>query len=819
MVRFLFVSCSVLLLASTHVLSLSAQQQSTSGSPSQRAAGTPLMADTPQRALLDRYCISCHNQNMKTAGLMLDTLDLSNVSEHADIWEKVVRKLRGNLMPPPGRPRPDKATYDGFASWLESALDRAAEAQPNPGRTETFHRLNRAEYQNVIRDLLALEIDAASLLPADDASYGFDNIAGVLRLDQARVERYLSVAAKISRMAVGTPPPTATAAEFRVSGEARQYERIEGLPFGTRGGLLVRYNFSQDAEYVIRVKLLCRLQGGDCDGAAGFADEHQLEVMIDGERVGLFTLEPRDEPRQEIAPYEVRLPLKGGPRDVGVTFVALPDTQEVESRFQRFQRPFFLIGNVFQQSQVVYQPYVDKVTIIGPFAPSGLGDTPSRRRLFICRPAGQNEEAACAEEILSTLARRAYRRPETKADIQRLLAFYNEGRTHGGFEAGIEMAVRRLLTSPEFLFRIEHDPPRIAPGTNYRISDLEFASRLSFFLWSSIPDDELLDVAARGELQERAVLERQVRRMLADGRSQALVNNFVGQWLQLRNLEVSQPSIPLFPNFDDTLRKTFRQETELLFRSILREDRSVLELLTADYTFMNERLALHYGIPNVQGSHFRRVSLTDTNYRGVLTHGSVLTVTSRPNRTSPVLRGKWILENVLGTPPPPPPAVVPPLPEKKRGARREALPMREQMAEHRANPVCAGCHASIDPLGFALENFDAVGRWRDMDEAFRPIDASGKLPDGTQFDGLASFQEALLSRPERFVATVTEKLLTYALGRGLEYYDMPAVRKIVRETAPGHFMLSSLIQGVANSIPFQMRRAGPPPDEQSQAAQ
>jgi hypothetical protein len=760
-----------------------------------------------QRALLDQHCVACHNQRTKTAGLMLDDVDVTKVGDRAELWERVVRKLHMGMMPPAGRPRPDNALVEKFVSWLETELDRNAASHPNPGRTETFHRLNRTEYQNVVRDLLAVEIDVRSLLPADDASYGFDNIAGVLKLNESLLENYLSAALKISRAALGGPLPIPKSDEFRVPEALRQYDHIEGLPFGTRGGLLVKYTFPQDGDYLFRVDLLCRMAG--CDGSAGFADRHELEVLLDGQRVKLFALDPHEKDDESvISGLKVRIPVKAGEHEVGAAFIKLPATEEIESHRQRLQKPYYMNGNFMQQRWAIYQPFVDKLTITGPFDAAGPGDTPSRRRVLVCRPAGPSDDTPCARRILSTLARRAYRRPVSDADIQRLLTFYAEGRTQGGFDTGIELALRRLLVSPEFLFRVHTEPTSLGPGTIYRISDLELASRISFFLWSSIPDDQLLEAASSGKLRDPATLEHHVRRMLADGRSRALVNNFTGQWLQLRNLEAQRPAASLFPDFDDSLREAFRTETELFVDSILREDRGAIDLLTGDYTFVNERLSRHYGIPNVRGSQFRRVALEDENRRGLLGQGSILTITSRPNRTAPVLRGKWILENILGTPPPPPPPNVPSLPEPVEGSLTKVLSMRERMAEHRANPACANCHATIDPLGFALEQFDAVGRWRRLDESFGPIDPSGALPNGTKFEGLADFKKELLRHPEQFVATLTEKLLTYALGRGVEYYDMPTVRRIVRQAAPGHYKLSSLIVGIATSEPFIMRKTG-----------
>ena len=759
-------------------------------------------AVSAERALVDRYCATCHNDRLQTGGFSFDTIDLDDVAAHPEAFEKVVRKLRAGAMPPRPRPRPDQDAYDGFRARLEGELDRAAAANPNPGRTETLHRLSRTEYRNAVRDLLALDADVDQLLPADDTSYGFDNIAGVLGVSPTLMERYLSAARKISRLAVASPVPSPTADTFRIASDLGQDERIEGLPFGTRGGVLVDYHFPEDAEYVIEVMP---------DGPLR-VEPHQLEVTVDGERVELLTVgkapDP-DDPRGLYVPtidtLKVRIPIKAGPRQVGVAFVR-KTSAEPEGIRKLYRRPFTGEGSGGDSR---YQPYVESVTIAGPYEASGarpVDETPSYARVFVCRPAGAvpAEEAACARQILARLGRRAYRRPVTGDDVERLLTFYERGRAQGSFETGIEMALRRLLVSPEFLFRIERDPDGVVPGSNYRLSDLELASRLSFFLWSSIPDDELLDVAARGELADPAEFERQARRMLADPRSDALVTNFAGQWLTLRNAAAVQPDEDAFPDFGEGLRQAFRRETELLFTSVLREERSTLDLLAADYTFVNERLAQHYGIPNVRGSHFRRVALNDDARGGLLGHGSILTVTSYANRTSPVLRGKWILENILGTPPPPPPADVPDLETAEGGA---PLSMRAAMEQHRANPVCASCHQLMDPPGLSLENFDAVGRWRDRSETKAAIDASGALPDGTEYEGPSGLKAALLRHPDRFVTTVTEKLLTYALGRGVEYYDAAAVRSIVRNAAENDYRLSSLILGVVDSVPFQMRRS------------
>ena len=760
----------------------------------QRPASRGASPEATYRSILRRYCVGCHNERTLTAGLALETADLASVGEHAELWEKVVRKLRAGLMPPAGRPRPAAAAYDAMASWLETELDTAAAARPNPGRTQTFHRLNRAEYQNAVRDVLGLAVGVDDLLPADSASYGFDNIAGVLRVSESLMERYLTAARRISRVVVGTTPSTPVAQTYTVSPALSQDDHIDGLPYGTRGGTLVTHRFPLDAQYVLWAEV-SRVAGGA-----------ELEVTVDGDRVELFRMQQGmpsgDIDGNEVGDnLEVRLPIAAGSRQIGVAFLKTPVL------LSETPRRLFLNPTVSRRDL----PYLRSVTITGPFDASGPGDTPARRRLFVCRPVDSSEDAACATTILSTLARRAYRRPVDEADLEILQSAYAAGRAGADFEAGIERALQQLLVSPEFLFRVEVDPVDgwATTATNYRLSDLELASRLSFFLWSSVPDDELLSAAADGMLSDPAVLERQVRRMLLDDRAGALTDNFVGQWLQLRNLDAARPSQVLFADFDDGLRAAFRRETELFFESIVREDHSVLNLLDADYTFVNDRLAKHYDIPQVQGSHFRRVAVTDARRGGLLGHGSILTITSHPVRTSPVFRGKWILTSILGTPPPDPPPNVPPLPDKA-GAYADKTPsMRERMAVHRDNPACASCHAMIDPLGFGLERFDPVGRLRDVDERYQPIDASGVLPDGTPFNDVAELKAALLRRPDRFVGTLTEKLLTYALGRGLEHYDMPSVRAIVRKSAADDYRLSSVILGIAESLPFRQRRTAP----------
>ena len=763
----------------------------------------------PERALLERYCVTCHNDQLRTAGLSLEALDLGDVRADAEIWEKVVLKLRAGMMPPAGRPRPDRETYDRLASFFEADLDRAAAANPDPGYSDALRRLNATEYGNAIRDLLALEVDVTDLLPADDSSAGFDNV-GLGGLDPGRMERYLSAAQKVSRLAMGAPVRSPVADTFIVPSDLNQEVHVEGLPFGTRGGSAVHYNFPVDAEYEIRAELG---KSWNSNRIGGLRKPHDVVFTLDGEPLKVLTVEPvsRRDPsalsadqysqpdRPADADLFVRIPVTAGPHVVGAAFVS-QGSGVVERRRQPFLKVHITVGGDQRT-----QPGVYSVTVTGPFDATGPGDTPSRQRILTCRPNTGAEERACAEEILSTLARRAYRRPATAADLDTLLEFYEEGRAAGDFDAGIEMALRRLLVSPEFLFRIERDPEGAAPNAPYRISDLELASRLSFFLWSSIPDDELLDVAAAGSLREPGVLEGQVRRMLADPRAEALVTNFAAQWLYLRNLPAVSPDFIVFPDFDETLRRALREETELFFDSIIREDRSVLDLLNADYTFLNERLAKHYGIPNVYGSHFRRIDLPPGSPRGgLLGQGSILAVTSYATRTSPVVRGKWILENLLGTPPPPPPANVPPLSEEGSDA---VLSMRERMVEHRRNPVCASCHAIMDPIGLSLENFDAIGRWRERTAGFEPLDVEGSFPDGTTFDGAGGLRETLLDRSDQFVRTLASKLLTYGLGRAVEYHDVPAVRVIEREAAADDYRFSSMILAIVKSTPFQMRRA------------
>ena len=757
------------------------------------------------RQALARYCITCHNERLATAGLLLDRVDIARVDQNPAVWEKVVRKLRTGLMPPDGRPRPNAATYAALVAHLETALDRAAQAAPDPGWPAQIHRLNRAEYANAVRDLLGLEVDARALLPADDSGYGFDNIGDVLTVSPGLMARYLSAAAKISRRAVGDPTLRPGTTLYKTSPLLLQEGRMsEDLPFGSRGGLAVRHHFPLDGDYLFRISLERPLN----QPVAGSG--HQLEFRLDHGLVKLFDFDRSGNRRAGSGAgvgglLDVRIPVRAGTRLVSASFIGALDRS-----IPYDARPPHPPVASFQYSRVPINPIVFSIQVVGPYAgrtPADGSAARSRSAIFACTPEGPADETPCAREILSNLTRRAFRRPVTAADVDPLLASYAAGYEAGGFESGIQWAIEALLVSPEFLFRVERHPPHVEPGTPYRLADVDLASRLSFFLWSSIPDDELLALAEAGRLSDPAVLERQVRRLLDDPRSRALTANFAGQWLFLRNLRTVAPNAVLFPTFDDNLREAFRRETELFFDSQVRADRSVLELLAADYTFLNDRLARHYGIPGVYGSHYRRVRYPDERRAGLLGHGSILTVTSHPNRTSPVVRGKWLLENLLGSPPPPPPPDIPALVENDEG--RAPATVRARMEQHRSNPACAACHAKMDPLGFALENFDAVGQWRSTDaEAGAPIDASGALPDGTPFTTPAEFRQGLLAEPwaSEFVGTVIEKLLTYAVGRGLDHHDAPAVRSIRREAGTAGYRWSSIVLGIVNSAPFRMRR-------------
>lgn len=733
-------------------------------------------SDSAPWKLVDQYCIGCHNGGEYAGELSFEGLSPDEIYADAEVWEAAVRKLRGGMMPPPGEPRPEDDRLGDLVAWLEFELDAAAAANPNPG-APALHRMNRAEYANAVRDLLAIPLDPTMLLPADDSSEGFDNIANALSVSPAHMQAYVSAAAKISRLAVGDPTVSAAMSTYRAARGIQQSEHIEGLPLGTRGGLLVEHVFPLEAEYEISVS---RPQGGLFLPTVGGTED--LEITLNGERLGLI---PAGEPAQ----FRVRLP--AGPQSIGAALVVNGQPRGVDDLYSVWA------GSTGVQS----------LSIMGPFDASGPGDTPSRRKIFICRPAAASEEESCAAEILSALASRAFRRfvGPTDSALDTIMTFYESGYALRGFESGIQYALARILVDPRFIYRFEQEPEGIAEGTVYELGDYELASRLSFFLWSSIPDDELLSIAARGELTDETTLAAQAARMLADPKAKALVENFAAQWLLLRQLDSVNPASN---DFDGTLRRSMRRETELLFATVLREDRPVFELLNADYTYVDERLARHYGIPNIRGSHFRRVTLDDAVRRGLLGHGSILTVTSAPNRTSPVSRGSWILENVLGTPAPAPPPGIETNLDEPVGSARAVSTVRERLERHREDPGCAACHSLIDPIGFALENFDAVGKWREVDGA-DAIDASAVLWDGTKVDGPAELRSVLLDRRDAFVRVFTEKLLTYALGRAVGHYDMPVVRSIVRDAAADGYRISSLVLGIVMSAPFRMKLKEP----------
>jgi len=783
------------LLASAAFLSavtLSAQNPPAPRPPAQDPSSTPAGV---QRATVDRFCISCHRGANAIAGLHLDTFDLANFATNGATWEKLARKLRNREMPPADMRRPDEATYKALVEYIETGRDRLAEAKPNPGRP-TLHRLNRTEYGNTVRDLLALEIDVADLLPADDIGYGFDNIGDVLQVSPLLLERYLSVARKVSRTAVGDPTIPVSYQTYDVPHRLVQDDRLgEGAPVGSRGGTIVRHLFPVDGEYEISVTI----QRNRDDEYLGLARERKVDLRLDDQRLQLFTIAAN--PKKVVlgggtppdAQMKVRLPVKAGTRELAATF--LKDTLIKEG----------IIDRIRGDDVLTYFEGIGSITVAGPFNVQGSGNTAPRERIFLCHPSAAAEQQACAKRILSNLAHHAYRRPVSDGETAQLLALYNEGARNGGFESGVRLGLQKILVSPEFLFRAEVDPPGAARGTVYKISDIELASRLSFFLWSSIPDDQLLSVAESGRLSDPSILQAQVKRMLADSRSQALVKNFAGQWLYLRNIARISPDQTTFPNFDENLRAALAKETELLIESQVREDRPVTDLLTTDYTFLNQRLAEHYGIKGIYGSEFRRVKLDDPNRYGLLGQASILAVTSYPNRTAPTIRGKWVLEQLLGSPPPPPPPNVPSL---KDDATAQQMTMRQRMEQHRANPTCAACHKMMDPLGFALENFDGLGNWRvSTAPGAGPIDASGTTPDGTAFNGPAGLRDVLMKKQDMFVENFTERLMTYALGRGVEEYDYAALRKISREAAADNQKWSSVILGIVKSTPFRMRRA------------
>lgn len=776
------------------------------------------------QATLQQFCIACHNDSLQSGDLSFQKIDLTQVSGHGAIPERLLAQLRSGRMPPVGMPRPDHNTYTSLITWLETEIDKLAVANPNPGRTDTFHRLNRSEYANAVRDLLSLEVNVEELLPADDIdAYGFDNMTEVLNVSPALMESYLSAARKTARMSIGESPLAPIAETYEVPILLNQADRMsEDLPFGSRGGLAVRHYFPADGDYDLAITL----HRNYVNYVRGLGSSHELEVRLDGKLVQTFSF-GGEEPDVLQAPASyagnqfgdseweeymlfadsnllLQFPATAGPHVVGVSFVR--KFTEPEGVLQPPQSVFAAAVNEMRDGDAA----VERMEITGPYRSTPARNTPSRRAIFTCQPANDTGRAqeACAYGILASLAQRAYRRPVGDAEVNMLMNFYRAGLSDGSFDDGIQLALERLLISPDFLFRVERDPANIEPDTNYQLTSIELASRLSFFLWSSIPDIELLDSAKNGTLQNPQVLEQQTRRMLADPRSKALVQNFAGQWLYLRNLRSLVPDAVEFPEFDENLRDAFRQESELFFESLIRENRSVTDLLGNGYTFMNERLAKHYGIENVYGSHFRRIYLEGEiaeQRGGILGQGSLLTATSYANRTSPVLRGKWVLTNILGTPPPPPPPDVSDLPE--RGADGQQANIRDRLLQHRADPACSGCHAPMDPLGLALENYDAIGRWRVTGEAGVPIDASGQMPNGAQFYGLQGLRELLLERRDEFVGTVTEKLLAYAMGRPPEYFDKPTIRSIVRDTALENHSWSSIIVGIVLSTPFRNRRS------------
>ena len=740
------------------------------------------------------YCDTCHFGPKARAKLNLESLDLANLGNNGETWEKILRKLRSREMPPAGVPRPQEATYQTLVSAIESERDRVAQVRPNPGRP-TLHRLNRTEYANAVRDLLALEIDVSEILPADDIGYGFDNIGDVLQVSPVLLERYLSAARKISRTAVGDMTLPASYQTYTVPHGLIQDDRLsETAPVGSRGGAAIRHFFPVDGEYDISITL----QRNRNDEYLGLERERKLDLRLDDQRLQLFTI-PASQKKIVLgggappdAKLRVRLSVKAGTREIGALF--LKDTLLQEG----------IIDKVRDDDVKTYFEGVGSVTVAGPFNVEGPGHTVTRDKIFICHPSGSVDEMGCAEKVLSNLAHHAYRRPVSADDMPQLLALYKEGAENGGFEAGIRLALQKILVSPEFLFRAEVDPPNAAAGTVYRVSDVELASRLSFFLWSSIPDDELLGIAERGQLHDPSVLKAQVKRMMADQRSDALIKNFVGQWLFLRNVSRISPDTTTFMTFDENLRRSMAKETELLVESQVREDHSVVDLLSTDYTFLNQRMAEHYGIKGIYGTEFRRVKLEDPKRYGLLGQASILAVTSYPNRTAPTIRGKWVLEQLLGTPPPPPPPNVPSL---KDDQTTQKLTMRQRMEMHRASPQCAACHRMTDPLGFALDNFDGIGSWRDnTGPGTGPIDSSGTLPDGTPFNGPEGLRKLLVKKRDMFVENFTERLLTYALGRGVEEYDHSVVRKIARDASADDQKWSSIILGIVNSTPFQMRR-------------
>ncbi len=801
MKRRILVLAGFVIISSVFVLSGQTAQRQTQSTPSS------VTSASAEKALFDQYCVTCHSEKAKNAGgqmseaarkLTFDGLDVAHVRDNAETWEKIVRKLRAGMMPPSGMRRPDSATLESMIAWLESELDRSAVSKlPPPG----LHRLNRTEYTNVIRDLLGLEIAATKFLPSDDSTHGFDNMAGTLTLSPALLEAYISAAGKISRLALGdvTAP---TQVVYNVPVDTTQNYHVPGLPFGTRGGTIIHHEFPADGEYAMKIYSVKKGNMGG-SGTFGGVRGEKLDVSIDGERIGLFDWDRGVQATAgagEPGTINLKFSTKAGPHTIGVTFLAT-NLAPLNDLNEAFLRTTIETGGI---EGFTFYPHVGSVRIEGPYNTVGAVDTPARKKIFICHPANTAQEEKCAQQIVSNLARHAFRQPPNAEDMEGLTEVYKAGRKDADFDHGIEMALRAILAEPKFIYRIEAEPVNLAIGQTYRVGDLELASRLSFFLWSSIPDDELITLASQGKLKDAAVLQQQVKRMLADPRADALITNFAGQWLNLRGLQASYPDVPTFPDFDDNLRQAMRREAEMFFGSIVREDRNVTDLLTADYTFVNERLAKHYGIPNVYGSQFQRVTLGDAldARRGLLGKGAVQVVSAQPFRTSPVGRGKWVMQTILGISPPDPPPVVPKL-EETKGEPGQVFSLRQQMEKHRSVEPCASCHKIMDPIGFSLENFNGIGMWRTEDNGVS-IDASGQLVDGTKMSGPAGLRQALMHYSPQFTRVITEKLMTYALGRGVEYYDMPLVRSIVRDADRNNDRFSSIVLGIVKSAPFQM---------------
>ena len=762
--------------------------------------------EASQRAFINQYCAYCHNDQTKSGQMSLSKLDLVHISKNGDLPEKMIRKLRVGLMPPPGMPRPKPAVLNAFATSLETAVDREAALHPYPGRPP-LHRLNRTEYANSVRDLLNVDVDVSGLLPTDDMSHGFDNMADALTMSPALMEGYIRAAGRISREAVGDLSARAITKTYSLPRIESQTRHVEGTPLGTRGGIAVVHDFPADGDYVFKLGFYYAATGSLYGANQGKGQ--QIEVAVNGARVALIDVNPG----WTLAKDGVKTPpihIKAGPQRISASFLRLTDGP-IEDEYRMVEQTLVdtQVGALPGMTTI---PHLHELSVTGPMKVAGISDTPSREKIFTCHPAEGAEDGdamPCAKKIVAALAREAWRRPVEANDLEGLMTFYQQGKNEGGFETGVRTAIQAILANPEFVFRFERVPAGVAPGRSYRISDLELASRLSFFLWSAPPDETLIALAANSKLHEPATLEAQVRRMLADQRSSAMTSNFAVEWLHLQNLKGVNPDLFLFPNFDRTLTDSMRQETELLFDNVMREDRPVTELLTADYTFVNERLAKHYGIPNIMGNRFRKVQLTDANRFGLLGDGSILTLTSTANRTSPVQRGKYVMEVLLGTPPPPPPPDVPALPENsdsRTGHAEKFLSVRQRTEEHRANPVCAACHKMMDPIGFALENFDAVGVWRTNDSGFK-IDPSGTMFDGSKLDGPIGLRQALLSHSDAFLSAFSENLLAYGLGRVIDYRDMPTVRAIDRAAAQRNNQFSAFVLGIVKSEPFQFRQA------------